>query len=96
MSRDVAFSATYNKKMHSMSLPHVYIKKKTYVVNTHLNCLDKSRQFKLVPATYVFIKTRNSPNGYVATASGVQETELNTQTKHCSAKREKVKVSNGR
>ena len=26
-----------------------------------------------------------APNGYVATAGGVQETELNAQTKHCSA-----------
>ena len=33
--------------------------------------------------------TRKSENGCVATAGGVQETELNTQTKHCSAKREK-------
>ena len=34
--------------------------------------------------------------GYVATAGGVQEMELNAQTKHCSAKSEKqVKVSNG-
>ena len=27
-----------------------------YVVGTCLNCLDKSRQFKRVPTTYVFIK----------------------------------------
>ena len=40
-------------------------------------------------------KTRNSPNGYVATAVGVQETELNARNKHCLAKREKeVKVKN--
>ena len=32
------------------------------------------------------IKTRNSPNGYVVIAGGIQETELNPQTKHCSAK----------
>ena len=44
------------------------------------------------------IKTKNLLNGYVVTAGGVQETELNTQTKHCSAKYEKyvnVKVNNG-
>ena len=29
---------------------------KTYVVGTHLNCIDKSMQFKWVPATYAFIK----------------------------------------
>ena len=29
--------------------------------------------------------TRNLPNVYVVTAGGVQETELNAQTKHCSA-----------
>ena len=29
---------------------------KAYVVGNHLNCLDKSRQFKCVPATYDFIK----------------------------------------
>ena len=39
--------------------------------------------------------TRNSPNGYVVTAGGVQQMELNAQTKSCSAKCEKqVKVSN--
>ena len=35
------------------------------------------------------LSTRNSPNGYFATAGRVEETELNAQTKHCSAKREK-------
>ena len=30
---------------------------KAYVVGTHLNCLDKSRQFKWVPTAYAFIKT---------------------------------------
>ena len=30
--------------------------------------------------------TRYLPNGYVATAGGVQEMELNAQTKHCSAR----------
>ena len=30
--------------------------------------------------------TRNSLNGYVATAGGIQETELEAQTKHRSAK----------
>ena len=29
---------------------------KTYVVGTHLNCLDLSRQNKWVPTTYTFIK----------------------------------------
>ena len=29
---------------------------KAYVVGTRLNCLDKSRQFKRVPTTYVIIK----------------------------------------
>ena len=29
---------------------------KTYVVGTHLNCIDKSMQFKWVPTTYAFIK----------------------------------------
>ena len=30
---------------------------KAYIVDTHLNGLDKSRQFKWVPTTYAFIKT---------------------------------------
>ena len=30
--------------------------KKTYVVGSHLNCLDKSRQFKRVSTTYDSIK----------------------------------------
>ena len=29
---------------------------KAYVVGTHLNCIDKSLQFKWVPKTYAFIK----------------------------------------
>ena len=29
---------------------------KTYVVGTHLNCIDKRMQFKWVPTTYAFIK----------------------------------------
>ena len=29
---------------------------KAYVVDTHLNCIDKSMQFKWVPVTYAFIK----------------------------------------
>ena len=29
---------------------------KTYVVGTHLNCIDLSMQFKWVPTTYAFIK----------------------------------------
>ena len=33
-----------------------FFMKKTYVVGTHLNCLDKSRQFKQVSTTYDSIK----------------------------------------
>ena len=29
---------------------------KAYVVGTHLNCIDKSMQFKRVPKTHAFIK----------------------------------------
>ena len=29
---------------------------KAYVVGTHLNCIDKSMQFKWVPTAYAFIK----------------------------------------
>ena len=29
---------------------------KVYVVGTHLNCIDKSMQFKWVHTTYAFIK----------------------------------------
>ena len=29
---------------------------KAYVVDTHLNCIDKLMQFRWVPTTYVFIK----------------------------------------
>ena len=29
---------------------------KAYVVGSHLNCIDKSMQFKLIPTTYAFIK----------------------------------------
>ena len=51
-----------------MYLPRVHLKKdqertylmiffvKAYVVGTHLNCIDKSMQFKWVPTTYAFIK----------------------------------------
>ena len=31
---------------------------KAYVVGTHLNCINKSMQFKRVPSTYAFIKSR--------------------------------------
>ena len=31
---------------------------KTYVVGTHLNCIDKSMQFKWVTTTYALIKKR--------------------------------------
>ena len=30
--------------------------KKAYVVGTHLNCIEKSMQFKWVPTTFAFIK----------------------------------------
>ena len=29
---------------------------KTYVVGTHLNCIDKSMQFKWVPTKYAFLE----------------------------------------
>ena len=29
---------------------------KAYVVGPHLNCIDKSMQFKWVPTTYAFVK----------------------------------------
>ena len=31
---------------------------KSYVVGTHLNCIDKSMQFKWVPITFAFIKKK--------------------------------------
>ena len=34
----------------------VYFFVNIHVVGTHLNCLDKSRQFKRIPTTYAFIK----------------------------------------
>ena len=37
-------------------ITYIYFFIKTYVVDTHLNCLDKSRQFKRVPTTYASIK----------------------------------------
>ena len=33
-----------------------YFLYKAYVVGTHLNCIDKSMQFRWVPTTYAFIK----------------------------------------
>ena len=66
---------------------------------THWACLIN--WFQRIPEWFVMvhtknIKIRNLPAGYLATASSVQEMELNTQTKHISAKCEKqVKVSNG-
>ena len=33
-----------------------FIKAYMYVVGTHLNCIDKSMQFKWVPTTYAFNK----------------------------------------
>ena len=29
---------------------------KAYIVDSHLNCIDKSLQFKCVPTTYAFIR----------------------------------------
>ena len=34
----------------------LYFFTKAYVVGTHLNCIDKSMQFKWVPTTYAFVK----------------------------------------
>ena len=34
----------------------LYFFTKAYVVGTHLNCIDKSMQFKWVPTTYAFLK----------------------------------------
>ena len=36
---------------------------KAYVVGTHLNCTDKSMQFKWVPTTHAFIEnlTKSTP-----------------------------------
>ena len=31
---------------------------KAYAVGTHLNCIEKSMQFKWVPTTYAFIKKK--------------------------------------
>ena len=42
------------------------------------------------------ITTGNSPNSYATTAGGVQETELNIQTKYCLANCENfIKIING-
>ena len=38
------------------SVLFVYFFIKTYVVGTHLNCMDLSMQFKWVPITYAFKK----------------------------------------
>ena len=35
----------------------LYFFTKAYVVGTHLNCIDKSMQFKWVPTTYAFVGT---------------------------------------
>ena len=37
-------------------LQPVYFFIKAYVVETHLNCIDRSVQFKWVPTTYAFLK----------------------------------------
>ena len=39
------------------SVIFVYFFIKAYVVGTHLNCIDKSMQFKWVPITYAFMQT---------------------------------------
>ena len=36
---------------------------KAYVVGTHLNCIDKSMQFKWVPTTYAFLKKNRKYTG---------------------------------
>ena len=36
---------------------------KAYVVGTHLNCINKSVQFKWVPTTYAFIKKNRNVVG---------------------------------
>ena len=41
---------------NTASVLFVYFFIKTYVVGTHLNCINKSMQFKWVPTTYAFIK----------------------------------------
>ena len=38
------------------SVLYVYFFIKAYVVDTHLNCVDKSMQFKWAPTIYAFIK----------------------------------------
>ena len=43
------------KDYNQCTFTYFFIKKK-YFVGTHLNCLDKSRQFKRVPTTYASIK----------------------------------------
>ena len=48
------------KKFRSLqitaSVLFLYFFTKAYVVGTHLNCIDKSMQFKWVPTTYAFVK----------------------------------------
>ena len=47
-----------NLVVFRLQLMYLYLLrfKKSYVVGIHLNCLDKSRQFKRVPTPYDFIK----------------------------------------
>ena len=46
------------KKTYLMTIMHFFLIFfiKVYVVGTHLNCIDKSMQFKWVSTTYAFIK----------------------------------------
>ena len=43
---------------------------KAYVVGTHLNCIDKSMQFKWVPTTFVCVEVLrpSQPNGVMSSA----------------------------
>ena len=48
---------------------------KTYVVGTHLNCINKSMQFKWVPTTYAFIKKQTKST--LAVIDAIQMTTHN-------------------
>ena len=65
---------------------------KSLLLSQISKCMEK---YKIQKKKITKTKTRNLLNGYITTAGGVQEMELNTQTKHCSTKSEKpVKVNN--
>ena len=46
---------------------------KAYVVGTHLNCIDKSLQFKWVPTTYAFIKKEGKVHWLYSEDYGITE-----------------------